>query len=308
MKALVTGGAGFIGSHMCERLLKDCNSVVVVDNLSHGSKSMIERFSTNPEFSFVEADVFDDGKMDKVFAENNIDIVFHFASNAIEQIGLNVVDHDVKELFNTTIAVLKKMSEYGVKKFVFASSSTVYGNVDTVMREMTEHLRPVSFYGAAKLASEAFISAFSYAEGIQSWVIRMCNVIGPDVNHGIVFDIKKQIASGNQEIRLLGDGSQSKPFIYVDDLTDGIMHIISKTTDQYNVFQIGNEVPITISEVAETVVNALAPERKIVFSDTKHTWKGDVEQYRFDNTKTMILGWTPKLKSLEAIIKSVNKL
>lgn len=92
----------------------------------------------------------------------------------------------------------------------------------------------------------------------------------------------------------------------MEDLTDGIMHIINKATDQYNVFQIGNEVPVTISEVAKTVVKALAPERKIVFSDQKHTWKGDVEQYRFDNTKTMILGWSPKFKSLEAIIKSVN--
>lgn len=306
MKALVTGGAGFIGSHMCERLLEDGNSVVAVDNLSHGSKSMIERFSTNPDFSFIEADVFDDSKMDKVFMENRIDIVFHFASNAIEQIGLNVVDHDVKEQFNTTIAVLKKMSEHGVKKFVFASSSTVYGNMDSVMREMSNHLFPISFYGAAKLASEAFTSAFSYANDIQSWVVRMCNVVGPDVNHGIVYDIKKKKSSGEKVINLLGDGSQTKPFIYVDDAVDGIMHIINNSKEHYNLFQLGNEVPVAISKVAETVVQSLDPDAVVVFDEKKNTWKGDVENYRYDNTKMKILGWSPKYDSLEAIVKSVT--
>ena len=172
-------------------------------------------------------------------------------------------------------------------------------------RESTAHLQPISFYGAAKLAGEAFAGAFSSMYGIQMWVLRLSNVVGADVTHGILHDIKEKLQADTKELHLLGDGTQAKPFIHVEDVVDGLLYAINRLNDQYNVIQVGNEQQITMREVAEIILKELNLDTKIIFSETATTWAGDVERYRYDVTKLRSLGWAPKWNTREAIRHSI---
>lgn len=306
MNILVTGGAGFIGSHLCRKLAEIGNHVVAVDNLSQGEVDLIKDLLDKDGFNFVEADVFDSDKMHYLFKHGHFDIVYHMVANTNVQKGGVSPLLDIRETLSSTIEVLNYVAQYGVKKFIFASSSTVYGTMDEVMRESSAHLQPISFYGAAKLAGEAFASAFSSMYGIQMWVVRLSNVVGSDSTHGIVHDIKKKLQQDTKELHLLGDGTQAKPFIHVDDVVEGILHAIKKLTDQYNVIQVGNEQQISMREVAEIILKELNLDTKIIFSDTATTWAGDVGRYRYDVTKLKSLGWAPKWNTKEAIRNSAK--
>lgn len=305
MNILVTGGAGFIGSHLCRKLLEKGNIVVAVDNLKQGSEELIKDLLDIDSFTFIEADIFDTVKMQSLFKHNKFDMVYHLVANTSVKNGGYSPILDIRETLSSTIEVLNYVAQYGVKKFMFASSSTVYGTMDEVMRESSAHLQPISFYGAAKLAGEAFASAFSSMYGIQMWVVRLSNVVGPDSTHGIVHDIKEKLAIDTTELHLLGDGTQAKPFIHVDDAVDGILHTIAKMNEPYNVIQVGNEQQITMRRVAEIVLEQMNLDTKIVFSDTPTTWAGDVEKYRYDVTKLRSLGWAPRWNTEEAILNSV---
>lgn len=302
---LVTGGAGFIGSHLCRKLVSDGNSVVAVDNLSQGSIELIADLQKADNFTFIEADIFDAVKMQSLFKHNQFDMVYQLVANTSVQRGGYSPMLDIRETLSSTIEVLNYVAEYGVKKFAYMSSSTVYGTMNEVMRESTAHLQPISFYGAAKLAGEAFASAFSSMYGIQMWVLRLSNVVGADATHGIVHDIKEKLQADTKELHLLGDGTQAKPFIHVEDVVDGLLYAINRLNDQYNVIQVGNEQQITMREVAEIILKELNLDTKIIFSETATTWAGDVERYRYDVTKLRSLGWAPKWNTREAVRHSI---
>ena len=304
-KIIVSGGAGFIGSHLCRQLVVNGNDVIAIDNLSTGSRELIADLLLYDKFTFIEADVFDDVKMQSIFKHNEIEMVYHLVANTSVQKGGYSPYFDIKETLSSTLEVLKHVVQFGVKKFMYASSSTVYGTMDEVMRESTAHLQPISFYGAAKLAGEAFASAYSSMYGIQMWVIRLSNVVGPDATHGIVHDIKKKLLTDKSELHLLGDGTQAKPFIHVTDAVDGILCAIRKTTELYNVIQVGNEQQITTRRVAEIVLEQMNLNTKIVFNDSPTTWAGDVEKYKYDVTRLLSLGWAPRWNTEEAIRNSV---
>lgn len=306
MNILVTGGAGFIGSHLCRKFVEDGNSVFAVDNLSQGDIELVRDLLPADNFTFIEADVFDIVKMQSLFKHNQFEMVYQLVANTSVQRGGCSPMLDIRETLSSTIEVLNYVAEFGVKKFAYMSSSTVYGTMNEVMRESTAHLQPISFYGAAKLAGEAFASAFSSMYGIQMWVLRLSNVVGADATHGIVHDIKEKLQQDTNELHLLGDGTQAKPFIHVDDVVDGIFHAINRLDDQYNVIQVGNEQQITMREVAEIILKELNLDTKIIFSDTSTTWAGDVERYRYDVTKLRSLGWAPKWNTREAIRKSAK--
>lgn len=303
---IVTGGAGFIGSHLCRHLIANGNDVIAVDNLSTESQELIADLLLNDKFTFIEADVFDDVKMQSIFKHNSVEMVYQLVANTSVQKGGYSPNIDIKETLSSTLEVLKHVVQFGVKKFVYISSSTVYGCMDEVMRESSAHLQPISFYGAAKLAGEAFASAYSSMYDIQMWVVRLSNVVGADATHGIVHDIKKKLALDTKELHLLGDGTQAKPFIHVDDAIDGILHAVDRINDKYNVIQVGNEKQITIREVAELILKSKHLDTKIVFSENAKTWAGDVERYRYDVTKLRSLGWAPKWSTEEAILHSID--
>lgn len=306
MNILITGGAGFIGSHLSRKLLDEGNRVVAVDNLSQGNLDLIKDLLVKDDFVFVEADVFDVVKMESIFKHNQFDLVFQLIANTSVYKGGYSPLLDIRETLSSTLEVLGYVSKFGIKKFAYLSSSTVYGVMDEVMRETTAHLQPISFYGAAKLAGEAFASAYSSMYGIQMWVFRLGNVVGPDATHGIVHDIKAKLLLNKNELHLLGDGTQAKPFIHVSDAVEGIIFAYNNFKDAYNVIQVGNEEQITMKEVAEIILHELNLSTRIIFNDSPFTWVGDVSRYRYDVTKLKSMGWKPRLSTKDAIRQSVK--
>lgn len=306
MNILITGGAGFIGSHLSRKLLDEGNKVVAVDDLSQGNLDLIKDLLVKDDFVFVEADVFDVVKMESIFKHNQFDLVFQLIANTSVYKGGYSPLLDIRETLSSTLEVLGYVAKFGIKKFAYLSSSTVYGVMDEVMRETTAHLQPISFYGAAKLAGEAFASAYSSMYGIQMWVFRLGNVVGPDATHGIVHDIKEKLLLNKKELHLLGDGTQAKPFIHVSDAVEGIIFAYKNLNDAYNIIQVGNEEQITMKEVAEIILHELKLSTKIIFSDSSSTWVGDVSRYRYDVTKLKSMGWQPMWSTKDAIRQSVK--
>lgn len=306
MNILITGGAGFIGSHLSRKLLDEGNKVVAVDNLSQGNLDLIKDLLVKDDFVFVEADVFDVVKMESIFKHNHFDLVFQLIANTSVYKGGYSPLLDIRETLSSTLEVLGYVAKFGIKKFAYLSSSTVYGVMDEVMRETTAHLQPISFYGAAKLAGEAFASAYSSMYGIQMWVFRLGNVVGSDATHGIVHDIKEKLLLNKNELHLLGDGTQAKPFIHVSDAVEGIIFAYNKLNEAYNVIQVGNEEQITMKEVAEIILHELNLNTRIIFNDSPFTWVGDVLRYRYDVTKLKSMGWKPNFSTIDAIRQSVK--
>lgn len=250
--------------------------------------------------------MFDVVKMESIFKHNQFDLVFQLIANTSVYKGGYSPLLDIRETLSSTLEVLGYVAKFGIKKFAYLSSSTVYGVMDEVMRETTAHLQPISFYGAAKLAGEAFASAYSSMYDIQMWVFRLGNVVGPDATHGIVHDIKEKLLLNKKELHLLGDGTQAKPFIHVSDAVGGIIFAYNNLNDAYNVIQVGNEEQITMKEVAEIILHELKLSTKIIFSDSSSTWVGDVSRYRYDVTKLKSLGWQPMWSTKDAIRQSVK--
>ena len=224
------------------------------------------------------------------------------ASNTSVRLSQVNASVDIDKTLRTTLSILQLAAKYGIKRLVFTSSSTVYGNQDCSFSECSS-TKPISIYGASKLASEAYISAYCSKYDIQTWVIRLCNVVGEDMHHGIIGDINKQIRQGVKILELLGTGYQEKPFLYVEDAVDGIIYIVKHATEQYNLFQVGNEDTITVKRIAE--IAAETYHIGFSFNQASIAWQGDVERYRYDINKVKALGWYPKYNSEQTIRKTI---
>ena len=228
MNYLITGGAGFIGSHLDDALIARGHNITVVDNLVLGRKENIEHLIAGPNFRFIEADLLDMPKMREIFTEGKFDMVYHLAANSDIQKGGKDPMVDYNLTFNTTFNVLQLLKEFEIKKFFFASTSAIYGETYDVLNEDYGPLKPVSNYGAGKLASEAFISAFSSTYGIQTWITRFPNVVGERFTHGVIYDFIKKLRNNPEELEVLGNGEQCKPYVYVKDLVEAILYVIDQ--------------------------------------------------------------------------------
>ena len=229
MKALVTGGAGFIGSHLVERLLKDGNEVIVVDNFTLGKKENVSKFENNKNYHFYEINIDDNEQFCEKLKDEKIDIVYHLAANSDIQKGGKNPSVDYRDTFMTTRGVLELMRQNNIKNLFFSSTSAIYGNMhDQLLTENLGGLFPISYYGAAKFASENFISAYSYMNDFNTMIFRFPNVIGPGLTHGVIYDFSKKLMNNPNELEILGDGTQTKPYLYVLDLIDCIMLMTKK--------------------------------------------------------------------------------
>ena len=307
MNVLVTGGAGFIGSHLCKRLVEEGHQVVAIDNLSNGSKENLKELEENPQFTLYEFDVNNTFKLRSVFGAHPFDIVFHLAANADVVKGEENPMEDVHNTLLTTINVLEMMRIFGVKKFFLASSSTVYGNVEDRIQERCTVMRPISHYGAAKLASEAFVSSFCNLHGFQVWIARFCNAVGPNMTHGVIPDLIRKLNKHPSRLEVYGDGTQTKPYIYIDDLLDGVMCLIDKANDRYNAYLVGTDSNMTVEQIAKLVMEERNISTPIEFEKEYIGWKGDVSEYRYDVTRLRMFGWTPNYSAEEAIRKAVKE-
>lgn len=305
MNVLVTGGAGFIGSHLCRRLVSDGHKVVAIDNLSNGIKSNLKELEGNPCFAFYKIDVNNTIKLRGIFDKYPFDMVFHFAANTDVAKGEENPREDIENTLFTTLNILEMMRLYEIKKFFLASSSTIYGNVNERIQEFHSVTRPISHYGAAKLASEAFVSSFCNLHGFQVWVARFCNSVGSNMTHGVIPDLIKRLKQHPYELEVYGDGTQSKPYIFIDDLIEGVMCMLKNTNDDYNAYLIGVDSNVTVSQIANIVMDEVGIHVPICYDGKYSGWKGDVQKYTYDVTKLRMLGWIPIYTAEEAVRKAV---
>jgi UDP-glucose 4-epimerase len=310
MNALITGGAGFIGSHLSKKLLEDGHIVVVVDNFELGSADNIREMLTSDNFWLYEIDVTNEEKLCEIAETHNIDIIFHLAANSDIQKSAKDPNVDIKNTLKTTISVLECMRKNSIQKLFFASTSAVYGEkTQEILAEDAGELFPISYYGASKLASEAMISAYSYMNDYSSLVFRFPNVIGPQLTHGVIFDFLKKLEKNPSELEILGDGSQSKPYIYIDDLIEGIMMMVKKLNAGVSVYNIGVEASTTVTKIADIICDTLnLGNVKYIYTGGDRGWKGDVPSFKYSMDKIYTEGWKAKYTSDEAVRETVKIL
>ena len=308
MNILVAGGAGFIGSHLIDSLLAEGNSVVCADKLIMGDKN-IQHLYGRDDFKFYNAELADQNKVDQIFSENKIDVVYHFAANSDIQKGGREPSIDFNDTLLTTRALLEGMRKADVKKMFFASTSAVYGEMlDVELTETIGGLMPVSYYGGTKLASEALISSYVSMCDMSVVIFRFPNVIGPRLTHGAVFDFIRKLRKNPAELEILGNGTQCKPYIYVLDLVEAIMKLTQEFNQGeivYNISVIGEGT--TVTHIAEIVVEELGLQNvKFNYTGGDRGWKGDVPRFSYDISKVLATGWRPKHTSDEAVRQTVK--
>lgn len=308
MNVLVTGGAGFIGSHLIDSLLAEDNTVICADKLIMGDKN-IQCLLDRDDFKFYNIELADQEKVDQIFTENKIDAVYHMAANSDIQKGGKEPLIDYNDTLLTTHTILEGMRKSGVKKMFFASTSAVYGEMPNVeLTELTGGLMPVSYYGGAKLASEALISSYVSMCDMSVVIFRFPNVIGPRLTHGVVFDFVQKLRKNPDELEILGDGKQCKPYIYVLDLIEAIMTLTQEFEQGEIVYNISINSPgTTVTRIAEIVVEELGLEKvKFSYTGGDRGWKGDVPRFSYNIAKVLATGWRPRYTSDEAVRQAVK--
>lgn len=311
---LVTGGAGFIGVNLTRRLLALNDKVIVADDLSRGQLAFLKEFEADPRFSFVrqdcaEARAFCDS-LAPLHAREKITDVWHMAANSDIQAGTADPRIDMRQTFLTTFSTLLVMREFGIPALHFASSSAVYGDLkDTRISESSGPAEPISNYGAMKLASEAQIRAAVESTLGQANIFRFPNVVGVPATHGVIVDLIRKVRATPRGFDVLGDGTQQKIYLHVEDLIDAMLCIRARATGRYNVFNIGPaDDGITVREIAETVRDWVAPQAAIRFGAGNIGWVGDVPRFRYAIDKIAGLGWVPAMGSKDAIKKAVEQI
>ena len=307
MNILVAGGAGFIGSHLCDALLAKGHKVIVADKLIMGGQN-IEHLKGNDDFRFYKIELADQANVDKLFVENKIDAVYHLAANSDIQKGGKEPSIDFNDTLLTTRALLEGMRKANVKNMFFASTSAVYGEMlDVELTEETGGIKPVSYYGGAKLASEALISSYVSMCDMNAVIFRFPNVIGPRLTHGAVFDFIRKLRKNPRELEILGNGTQCKPYIYVLDLVDAIVKLTEDFKPGEDVYNISvKSEGTTVTHIAEIVVDVLGLENvEFKYTGGDRGWKGDVPRFAYDISKVLATGWEPKHTSDEAVRQTV---
>lgn len=308
MKILVTGGAGFIGSHLCDALIERKHNVICVDNLSLGLEKNIIHLNKNKNFKFHKLDILDYKKLLEIMKNEKIDVVFHLAANSDIARSNENSDIDMKNTFMTTYNILCAMKDTNIKKIVFSSTSAIYGKTNRKINEDYSPLFPVSHYGAAKLASEAFISAFVNNYDMQAWIVRFPNVVGERATHGAIFDFINKLKKNPKELGVLGDGEQNKPYLYVKDVVDAILFIWEHSDDKLNYYNIGAETRTKVKRMAELVIKNMKLDAKIKYAGGEIGWVGDVKEFEYDISKIKKLGWKPSMSSDEAVDLAIKKI
>tara|TARA_B100001063_G_C16773998_1_gene563739 strand:- start:1092 stop:2027 length:936 start_codon:yes stop_codon:yes gene_type:complete len=308
MNILVTGGAGFIGSHLVDCLLDRGNTVTCIDNLSLGSKENLQQaFLYSKKFKFIEVDMLNVENLEHIFQTNNFEMVYHLVANSDISTGTDDPSIDLGNTFQTTFNVLECMRNYSVSKLFFPSTSAIYGDTKNLISENTPR-NPCSLYGAAKLASESYISAYCYLYGIKAWTLRLSNIVGPRSTHGVIYDFIKKLKNTPDELKVLGDGNQNKPYIHIEELVQCIIYICENSNNLLNDYNVAPKDTATVKQIAELVVSEFSPNASIAYEKKEIGWAGDVTYYNYDTSKISALGWNTSSSSFEAIKKAVKDI
>ena len=312
---LVTGGAGFIGSHLIDALLSDqgVGEVRVLDNFSSGRREHLAHHQNNSRLKVHEVELLD---LEKILPHfKGVNTVFHLAANPDARWGIDNTRLDLEQETIVTYNVLESMRRNNVPQIVFSSSGTVYGDVGTtVTHEGLGPCLPVSLYGAGKVASEGLISAFCGTFGTRAVIFRFGNIIGERTTHGAVFDFIRQLAKNSSELKVLGNGFQAKPYVYVRDLVQGLMFGKKKCGEleasKFDVFNLAPGGATNVRFIAEELVSQLgfAGRTKILYGESAQGWPGDVPQSRMDSAKLAGAGFSLPRSSDEAVRFAINRI
>ncbi len=309
---LITGAAGFIGSHLVDKLLAQGYRVLGVDNMVLGKRANIDAALKSPNFIFQELDV-NDLKAPHEFLKvqtkgEPIETVWHLAANSDIQAGGANPDIDLERTFLTTYNTLKLMQEFQIPKIVFASTSAIYGELGGALTELSGPLHPISNYGAMKLASEGIITAALERFLKQAWIYRFPNVVGSRATHGAIYDFLKKLKKNPAELEVLGDGSQEKPYLHVGELVDAMTFLFQNQQNKLNVFNISPEGSAsTVRFMAEATVRLAAPGAKIRYTGGSKGWIGDVSKFQYSIEKLKAAGWKPRLTSNETVELAIKE-
>lgn len=306
MKIVITGGAGCIGSRLAARLLSEGREVWAVDDLSLGSRDNLEPNLRNPRLHFVAQDVCAPA-FASLLQEVRPQRVFLLAANSDISKGSSDPRVDLERSFLTTFHTLEAMRLAGTREAIFASTSAIYGEVAGNLREEHGPLEPISFYGAAKLAGEAYVSAYCRLYDLRAWVFRFPNVVGPNLTHGAVHDFVRRLYRDRDRLAVLGNGTQTKPYIHVDDLLEAILLASAQPAQPVATFNIAGDGATSVREIAEMVREALQlPGATIEYGVGDRGWPGDVPSFSYDTSRIRALGWTPVRSSREAVRAAIE--
>jgi len=301
IKHFMTGGAGFIGSHLVDRLLEEGNKVTVYDSLALASVDNIKQHFGKENFKFIKADLLDFNTLKKAMTEH--EIIWHLGANTDIPGGNRMTDLDLKNCTIATWNVLEAMRQLGINKILFTSSACVYGDAPPIsLKETYGPLLPISLYGAGKLAGEGLMSTYSHLFGIQAWIFRFSNVVGGGMDHGVIFDFIQKLRKNPKELEILGDGKQEKPFFLVEDCIEGMLQAFKNSNSQCEVYNLGCESFTSITRVAKIVAEEMGlKDVKFKYTGGKRGWPGDVPVVHYNIDKMKKLGWQPRYTSDEAV-------
>ncbi|MDG6221265.1 MAG: NAD-dependent epimerase/dehydratase family protein [Candidatus Thermoplasmatota archaeon] len=304
MKALVTGGAGFIGSCLVKRLVGRGDEVVIYDNLSSGRIEFIEDVLNQGLCQFIKADLLDFDRVKE--AVEGVDMVWHIAANPDIRMAEVNTRLDMEQGVAATYNVLEAMRLTGVKKIAFSSSSVVYGEASVIPTpEDYGPLVPISLYAGSKLGAEGLISSFCGTFGLQSWMFRFANVIGSNSTHGVIYDFTKKLLKDPSRLEILGNGKQAKSYLMVEDCVDAMLYAVERSDGMVNIFNLGADGRTNVTRIAEIVVDAMGlKDVSFEYTGTERGWAGDVRQMALSIDKMKELGWSPGCTSDEAVKKA----
>jgi len=298
-RVVVTGGAGFVGSHLAERLIAD-NDVTVVDDCSNGRREWVPDGA-----AFVAGDCTDPDTVAEVITAD-VDVVFHFAA-------AKLVDTDQpRQQFEDNVAmtynVLERMRDVGVDRLAFTSSSTVYGEAPRPTPEDYAPLEPISAYGAAKLAEEGLISTHAHSHGLRAWVYRFANIVGPRLRGAVVPDFIEKLRSDPDTLVILGDGRQEKSYMHVEECLDAMLAVVAGADGAFNVYNLGTRTTTSVDRIADIVAEEMGVDPDREYTGGDRGWTGDVPRMRLSVEKLAALGWGPSQSSDEAVRQATREL
>jgi len=312
-RVFITGGAGFIGSHVADTLVREGYQVTVYDNLSNGRREFIEHHFGEPNFKFVEGDILD---YDRLAPElEGHDLVWHLAANTDIIGGVDHPRRDLRDCVMGTFNVVEAMRQTGIKPIIFSSTGAVYGELchDVATSEAGGPLLPVSTYAAGKISSEAFISAFCSLYSLRGWMFRFGNVIGARMTHGVIFDFIHKLRENPEELLIRGDGTQEKNYFLVEECIDGMAYAyrnIPMTEDKpCDVFNLGTDLVSKVVDIAQIAKEEMGLRNaRIVIEGTKRAWPGDQPKVHITVDRMRQFGWRAKLTSDMAVRIAVRRM
>jgi UDP-glucose 4-epimerase len=307
MKALVTGGAGFIGSHLVDRLLQDGQSVIAFDNFSTGQRRFLENAQNHDQFDLIEGDLLDECQIES--AMESVDFVWHLAANADVRFGTDQPRHDLEQNTLVTANVLEAMRKNDVRHIAFSSTGSVYGEA-SIIPTPEDCPMPIqtSLYGASKLACEGMISAYCEGFQMQAWIFRFVSILGERYTHGHIIDFYEKLRANPKRLHILGNGQQKKSYLYIHDCLDAMFTAVESATGFINILNLGTDEYVEVNDSVELITQHLQLNPKRTYAGGERGWIGDNPFIFLDCRRMRDLGWSPKYSIRDGILATLNWL